>query len=113
METKQPLQELAKVLPPDTPVAPAHAIGAIALQMAMQWHDISTVKDGTLYQQYKLEGRNMMTLHLDMVFETAIAMEKHLLGTSDRIAKLIFDAVIEVVDDEDPTHKSPVSSPNG
>jgi len=75
------------------PIAPAHVVAAIALNMAVKYHDISTVKDGALYQQYKLEGKNMVPLHLDMVFETAIRMEVHLLGASDRIAKLIIDSL--------------------
>ena len=78
---------------PDTPVALAHGIAAIALSMAMKYHDISIVKDGALYQQYKLEGKNLRELHIDMVFETAVQIERHLLGASDRIAKLIVDAL--------------------
>lgn len=97
----KPFQELAVPLG-DAPVAPAHAIASIALSMAMKYHDIATIKDGAMYQQYKLEGRNIQPLHLDMVFETAISIERHLLGSSDRIAKLIVDAVIEVVDDDEP-----------
>jgi hypothetical protein len=84
----------------DTPIAPAHGIAAIALNMAIRYHDISTIKDGTLYQQYKLEGRNFRELHLDMVFETAIKMEAHLLGASERIAKLVVDAITTPTDDE-------------
>lgn len=84
----------------DTPVAPAHAIAAIALNMAMKYYDIATVQDGALYQQYKLEGRNMTTLHLEMVFETAIKIEAHLLGASERIAKLVVDAIEIAVEDD-------------
>jgi hypothetical protein len=84
-----------------TPIAPAHGIAAIALNMAMKYHDISTVKDGTLYQQYKLEGKNMEPLHLDMVFETAIKMEMFLLGASDRIAKLIVETLEVKVEEDD------------
>lgn len=76
-------------------VAPAQGIAAIALSMAMKYHDIMTVQDGALYQQYKLEGRNLPPLHLDLVFETAIRIEKHLLESSSRIAKLVVDAVAE------------------
>lgn len=36
----------------DAPVAPGVAIASIALNMAMKYHDISTVKDGAMYQQY-------------------------------------------------------------
>lgn len=77
----------------NAPVAPAHGIAGLALSMAMKYHDINMVKDGQLYQQYKLEGRNMRELHLDVVFETAIRIEMHLLGASDRIAKLVVDAI--------------------
>jgi hypothetical protein len=86
----------------DTPIAPAHGIAAIALNMALKYHDISTVQDGTLYQQYKLEGKNLPPLHLDMVFDTAMKMEAFLLGASERIAKLVVDAITEGTDDRDP-----------
>ena len=94
-------KELAPIA--DTPIAPAHGIAAIALNMAMKYHDSSTIKDGTLYQQYKLEGRNLREIHIDMVFETAIQIEKHLLGSSDRIAKLIVDALEVRVEGETAT----------
>ena len=91
-EVAAPFQEIADKMG-NQPVAPAHGIAAIALSMAMKFHDITTVQDGTLYQQYKLEGKNMMPLHLDMVFETAIQIERHLLGASERIAKIVVDAL--------------------
>jgi len=77
----------------DTKVAPGVGVAAIALSMAIKYHDISTVQDGELYQAYKMEGRNLTPLHLDMVFETAIRMEKHLLAGSKRIADLVVDAL--------------------
>lgn len=77
----------------DAPVAPAPAIAALALNMAMKWHDMSIVKDGALYQQYKLEGKNIATIGLADVFETAIKIEEHLLGASDRIAKIVVEAL--------------------
>lgn len=89
----QPFKELEPIK--DAPIAPATGIAAIALNMALKYHDINTVKDGVLYQQYKLEGRNMRDLHLDMVFETAIKMEAYLLGASERIAKLVIDAIAD------------------
>jgi hypothetical protein len=85
---------------PDTKIAPAHGIAAIALSMAMKYHDISTVQDGTLYQQYKLEGRNMRELDIDMVFVTAIKIELHLLASSDRIAAVLVDALRATDPDE-------------
>ena len=85
----------------DTKIAPAHGIAALALNMALKYHDMGMIKDGALYQQYKLEGKNIRTIGLDDVFETAIKMEKYLLGASDRIAKIIVDA-LEVSIDNDP-----------
>lgn len=93
-----PFKELEPIA--STPVSTATGVAAIALNMAMQYHNIATVQDGTLYQQYKLEGRNMRELQIDMVFETAIQIEAHLLGASDRIAKLIVDAIAIEVEDE-------------
>lgn len=96
------MMEDAKVLEPiaDKPLAPAHAIAAMALNMAIKYHDMSIVKDGTMYQQYKLEGKNLTPLQLDMVFETAIQMEKFLLGASERIAKIVVDALEDSIRDE-------------
>lgn len=91
-EMAAPFKEIADKMG-DAPVAPAQGIAAIALSMSMKYHDISTVKDGALYQQYKLEGKNLIPIHLDMVFETAIQIERHLLGASERIAKLVVDAI--------------------
>ena len=94
-EIKDEFKELEPIK--DAPLATSHGIAAIALNMAMKYHDIVMVKDGAMYQQYKLEGKNFRELHLDMVFETAIQIEAHLLASSERIAKLIVDA-IEVAD---------------
>src|SRR3954466_1997263 len=95
----EPMKQLG-----DTPVAPAHGIAALALTLALKYHDIGTVQDGALYNAYKLEGRNLTPLHLDMVFETAIRMERHLLAGSDRIAAIVVDALEASIDDkENPT----------
>lgn len=85
----------------DTPLPTSHGVAAIALTLAMKYHDINTVQDGTLYQQYKLEGKNMQPLHIDIVFETAIRIERHLLASSDRIAQLVVDAVVQGIERED------------
>jgi len=97
-DKSDPIQDLQPTMK-ETPVAPAHGIAAIALGMAIKYHDIATVQDGALYQQYKLEGKNMVPLHLDMVFETAILMEEFLLGSSERIAKIVVDAITEGVEE--------------
>jgi hypothetical protein len=48
MTDENPMAEDMKVLEPlkDTPIAPAHGIAALALNMALKWHDMSLVKDG-------------------------------------------------------------------
>jgi hypothetical protein len=84
----------------DVKIAPAHGVAALGLNFALKYHDINTVQDGTLYQQYKLEGRNMRDLHLDMVFETAIRIEAHILGSSERIAAMVLDAIAAGIEEE-------------
>ena len=84
----------------ETRVAPAVGVAALALTMALKYHDINTVQDGTLYQQYKLEGKNMRALHLDHVFETALRMELYLLGASERIAKVVVEAALNLPPDD-------------
>lgn len=92
-----PFQELTPIQ--DAPIAPAHGIAAVALNMAMKYHDMNLVKDGVLYQQYKMEGKNFKTLHLDEVFETAIRIERHLLASSQRIAAIVVDAITADVEE--------------
>lgn len=105
-EFQQDFADEMKALAPaeNFPVAPAHGIAAIALNMALKYHDMQMIPDGLTYQQYKMEGRNMKTIGLEDVFDTAIKMEAFLMGASDRIAKIVVDivkdAVIEVKDDE-------------
>ncbi len=103
-EIEAEMDDLAKDLEPigSTPVAPAHGIAAIALNMSIKYHGISTIQDGTLYQQYKLEGRNLRELNLNEVFETAMKMEAYLLGASDRIAKVIVDALAVGIEEDEP-----------
>jgi hypothetical protein len=105
-EVAAPFKEITEHV--DGPIAPAHGIAALALSMAMRYHDISTVKDGALYQQYKLEGKNLRSLHLDMVLETAARLEKWLLCSSERIAKVVVDALaVAVTDDEEKAGDQP------
>jgi hypothetical protein len=78
-EMAEPFKEIGEALP-NAPVAPAHGIAALALSFALKYHDTTIIKDGAMYQQYKLEGRNLRPLHLNEVFETAIRIEAHLLG---------------------------------
>lgn len=82
----------------DARIAPAMGVAMIALNMALKYHDINTVQDGALYQQYKLEGKNMTGLHLDHVFETARRMERHLLISSREITEMMVSGVIDTLE---------------
>jgi hypothetical protein len=95
-----------------TKVGTAEGIAAIALSMALKYHDINTVQDGALYQQYKLEGRNMRTLHLDMVFETAIRIERHLLLAESRLSNIVIEA-LEAAEEEPIAEQSEGGSNDG
>jgi hypothetical protein len=98
-EGRKPFQELS---PAGTaPIATAQTIAALALNMAIQYHDVGVVKDGAMYQQYKLEGRNLQPLDLDMVFETAIKMEAYLMGADERISKMLVEAIVVAVEEDE------------
>lgn len=84
----------------DAAIGPMMGVAAIALNMAMKYHDISMIQDGQLYQQYKLEGRNMVPLHLDMVFHTAVQIEAHLVAANKRVAMLFVAATMEELEDK-------------
>ena len=96
-----------------SPLGVAHGIAALALNFALKYHDITTVQDGTLYQQYKLEGRNFRELHLAEVFDTAIQMEMHLLGASKRIANLVIDAIATGVGESEEGAPEEGAAPEG
>ena len=112
MEIVTSPKDLAKELGPaaDAPVGTCMGVASIALNMAMKYHDIMTVQDGALYQQYKLEGKNLRPLHLDMVFETAIQIERHLVASNKRIMDamiaLLADAT-EAADADEKAHAAP------
>lgn len=75
------------------------AIAAIALNMAMKYHDMNIVKDGALYQQYKLEGRNLPPSKLEMVFKDAREIELYLIESNDRINELLVGTAARVIED--------------
>ena len=94
VQSAQPHQEVG-----DAPVSPQVGIAALALNFAVKYADIITVQDGALYQQYKLEGKNMHTLHLDEVFYYATQIERHLLQAPSRLALAVLEAVAEDIDE--------------
>lgn len=106
-------KEMAKELGPaaDAPVGPCIGVAAIALNMAMKYHDFSTIQDGALYQQYKLEGRNIQTIHLDHVLETAMRIEQHLIQANKRVADLLILSLADLVDADEAASGSPQETP--
>jgi hypothetical protein len=106
----KPLAEMS----PSTPVHPVHGIAAMALTMALKFHDINTVQDGALYQQFKLEGKNMRGLDLIHVFETAMRIEEHLLRSEKRLTKVMFDMLAEINDElpDEPPAQEPPATPD-
>jgi hypothetical protein len=98
--SKNSLQTIHEALPEAT-LPPMVGVGAIALQMAMDYHDTTIIKDGVMYQQMKMEGKNIGVLGLGDVFETAKLIEIHLMGTSDRIAGLVVETLQLVMANED------------
>ena len=112
MTDENPFQEIERQVG-DVRIAPAHGIAAIALHLSLKYHDINTVQDGALYQQYKLEGKNMTPFHLDHVFETAERMEKWLLASSERIAQVLVDALEVKVEEEEKPDAGEEEEPDG
>lgn len=82
----------------DAPVTSETGIAALAMNFALKYADISTVQDGTLYQQYKLEGKNLHPLHLDEVFYYASQIEKHLLNAPNRLALAVLDNALQTIE---------------
>ena len=79
----------------DQPMSAAHGVAAVALGMALRYYDTSTVQEGGLYQQLKLEGRNIQALHPDMVLDLAKHFERHIMEAPNRLSEMVIDAVID------------------
>lgn len=84
----------------DAPVSPAIAIGSIALKLAVEYHGATVISDGSLYQQYRIEGKEMTPLTLALVLETAREFERHLLTTNERIAAIVVEALEASTEEE-------------
>ena len=97
-----PLDDVVKSFPPDTQlqISPATGIAAMGLNLSLKYHDINTVQDGTLYQQYKLEGKNLRGLTLDSVLETAKIFERHILEAPNRLTNAIMETITESIEAE-------------
>lgn len=79
----------------DAPLSPSVAISALAMNFALKYCDINTVQEGALYQQYKLEGRNMTGLCMDEVLHYARQFEAWLLSGENRHIELMKGEIVE------------------
>lgn len=95
MTHEDAIEGLPEEVVKEAPIGPFVGIATLALNMALKFHDTTIIKDGAMYQQYKLEGRNLRTLDLDAVFETAIKMEQHLVNANHRVAQMIVVEALE------------------
>ncbi len=81
------------------PLNTNHAIATMALNFALKYHGMCMIPDGTMYQQYKMEGRNIKVIGLEDVFETAIKMEQHLIRGDNRIGKMVQEMALSILKD--------------
>ncbi len=58
----------------------ATGVRMTALMMSVKYHAETTIKDGQLYQQIKLENKPIETLTNSKVLQTAIEFERYLRG---------------------------------
>lgn len=114
VQVGNPLHEMADIIPADTPMAPAMGVAAMALGFALKYHDAIIVKDGAMYQQFKLEGKNLRGLTLNDVFDTAQRIELHLLCGQRRINQMLIEGVFEAIqrmpDDEVALSEEPLGA---
>lgn len=79
----------------DVPLSTSTTISALALNFAMKYHESTIIKDGTLYQQFKMEGRNIEVLAFEDVFVTAAKVEAWLLNGPNRHAALLREGIVD------------------
>jgi len=104
MSDENPIAEVAEHLP-DAGINPAHGIAGIALSMALRWHDTGVVKDGAMYQQLRVEGKEIRPMDVHDVLDTAKLFEKHLMDAPNRLSAMVFDVIEQVLlGEEVPNH---------
>lgn len=81
-------------------VSPGLAVASIALSLAVTYHTNSIIKDGAMYQQLKLEGKDIKSSGVEDVIDIARQFEIHLLQSSERIAGIIIDAATEYMEND-------------
>lgn len=75
----------------NAPMLPQHGVAALAMNMSLKYWDINTITDGALYQQLKLEGRNIgFGVHLDSVIDVAKRIELHILNAPNRLSQEVY-----------------------
>jgi hypothetical protein len=99
LEDGENMLEEVGTLAPDLPMSAAHGIAAMAMNFALKYYDINTIQEGALYQQYKLEGRNMRDLHMDMVFHAARQIEAHIISAPSRLTAMFEKDLVGAVQD--------------
>lgn len=95
----------------NAPIPTSVGIAAIALNMALKWHDMRLIKDGALYQQKKLAGENFEFIDLNSVFETAKQIEAHLMHSPDRLSGLVLEVIEDVLAQAGEADESNVEGP--
>lgn len=71
-------------------------IRATALAMAVRYHGDTIVKDGQMYQQFKLEGKNMQPTAPLLILQIAMDFERYLRGDYAALADQIVGGDFEV-----------------
>lgn len=79
----------------DGPISASTGISALAMNFALKWHDMRIIKDGTLYQQKKMEGANIQIIDLPDVLQTAMQFEAYLLSGPERHAKILKEDIMK------------------
>lgn len=82
IDVKKELDEANARLPViiDGPLPTEIQVRSIALTIAQRHTGDTVVKDGVMYQQYKMEGKNLKPLSYDDVLKAAIVFERYLWG---------------------------------
>lgn len=91
--SENPLLDLEPIA--DQPLPPSVAVSALAMNFALKWHDMRLIKDGTLYQQKKMEGANIQLIDMADVLRTAQQFEAWLLAGQNRHSQMLRDGVIK------------------
>lgn len=82
----------------DAPVSVSTGISALAMNFAMKWFDMRTIKDGVLYQQKKMEGTNFEYYGMPELFHVARQFEDWIVKAPNRLSTIVWDEVLDVIE---------------